>query len=232
MDGSDVIIALKRKFRVSTDQALADRIGLTVPGIQLWKNREKITSRQLAALVHKAAGAGASNLQASAIRPVVEFFPVTKDTSVSGTNCVLFNLKGAKDGRRNQYLEGLRGELESHSGVYIFFDSRGQAIYAGKARKQSLWKEMNLAFNRPRGAVQKIKRVTHPKRNQPYRTSNEKARQIVEHVVPLHELAYYFSAYEVADGMIGEVEAMLLRSFANDLLNTRMERFGQQRKPR
>lgn len=32
--------------------------------------------------------------------------------------------------------------------------------------------------------------------------------------------------------MIGEVEAMLVRSFANDLLNQRMERFGQQRKQR
>jgi len=75
--------------------------------------------------------------------------------------------------------------------------------------------------------VQKIKRVTHPQRNQEYRTGKEKARQIVDHVVPLHELAAYFSAHEVTDGMINEVEAMLVRSFANDLLNKRMERFRQ-----
>ncbi len=98
------------------------------------------------------------------------------------------------------------------------------------ARKQSLWDEMNLAFNRERGELQKIKRVRHPLRNQPYKTSNEKARQISDYVVPLHELSAYFSAYEVTDKMINEVEAMLVRSFANDLLNKRMEKFGQQKK--
>jgi hypothetical protein len=78
--------------------------------------------------------------------------------------------------------------------------------------------------------VQKIKRVKHPLRNQAYTNSQEKARQITDHVVPLYELASYFSAYEVTDGMVDEVEAMLVRGFANDLLNARMERFGQQRR--
>jgi hypothetical protein len=112
----------------------------------------------------------------------------------------------------------------------VFFDSRGQAIYTGKARRQNLWKEMNLAFNRNRGEIQKIKRVHHPTRKQSYRTSDEKARQIRDSFVPLHELARYFSAYQIADTMINELEAMLVRSFANDLLNQRMERFGQQKK--
>jgi hypothetical protein len=74
----------------------------------------------------------------------------------------------------------------------------------------------------------KIKRVRHPKRNQAYKTTDEKSRQIVERAVPLHELASYFSAYRVVDGMINEVEAMLVRSFANDLLNTLMERFSKK----
>jgi hypothetical protein len=63
-----------------------------------------------------------------------------------------------------------------------------------------------------------------------YRTSDEKARQITDQVVRLSELASYFSAYQVADGMINEMEAVLVRSFANDLLNKKMERFGQQKK--
>ena len=95
-----------------------------------------------------------------------------------------------------------------------------------------MWKEIKLAFNRERGDVQNIRRVRHPERNKIYRTSDEKARQIVDQVVPIHELAAYFSAYEVADGLIGEVEAMLVRSFANDLLNVRMERFDHQRRVR
>jgi hypothetical protein len=116
--------------------------------------------------------------------------------------------------------------------VYLFFDSRGQAIYAGRARKQTLWKEVNLAFNRARGEVQKIKRVIHPKRSQEYKTSDEKARQIVGQAVSLHELAHYLSAYAVRDGLIDKVEAMLVRSFANDLLNIRMENFVKRHKPK
>jgi hypothetical protein len=163
-------------------------------------------------------------MQASAIRPLVEFFPIAKTPSKQGASWVLFAADGS-----HLYFEGLRKELDSSRGVYIFFDSRGQAIYTGKARKQSLWKEMNLAYNRERGEIQKIKRVNHPKRNQTYQTSEEKTRQITDSVVPLHELATYFSAYHVTDGMIAELEAMLVRSFANDLLNKRMERFRQQR---
>ena len=89
---------------------------------------------------------------------------------------------------------------------------------------------MKFAFNRERGDLQKIKRVRHPSGKTPYRNSEEKSRQIHEFEIPLHDIAAYFSAYQVADGMINEVEAMLVRSFANDLLNKRMERFGQQKK--
>ena len=38
-------------------------------------------------------------------------------------------------------------------------------------------------------------------------------------------MACYFSAYEVELGMIAAVEALLIRAFANDLLNARMETF-------
>ena len=36
-------------------------------------------------------------------------------------------------------------------------------------------------------------------------------------------MAAYLSAYRVADGMISEVEAMLIRGFLNDLLNINVE---------
>ena len=167
-----------------------------------------------------------------AIRPVVEFFPIQRCRSTHGANFEIFGVGSKND--KHPYLDGLRDELERHHGVYIFFDSRGQAIYAGKARKQRLWKEIKNAFNRQRGDVQTIKRVKHPSRKQPYKTTAEKARQIVDHAVPLHELAAYISAYRVVDGMVNSVEAMLVRSFANDLLNVRMEQFVQRspRKPK
>jgi hypothetical protein len=125
-------------------------------------------------------------------------------------------------------LVGLRDELESSNGVYVFFDSRGQALYVGKARKQSLWSEMTNAFNRTRGDLQTIRRVKHPERRQRYRTSDEKARQPVPVSVPLHELAHYFSAYRVSPTLVGDIEALLVRSFANNLLNKNMEKFVRQ----
>ena len=211
MKGSEVISALMRKFGVGTDKTLAAQIGMTVPGVRVWKNRTNVTGRQMAGLVYKAARAGVRATEANAIRPVVEFFRIECVPSRQGAGQIMFSVAEANGMGQRRYLEGLKAELESKTVVYIFFDSRGQAIYTGKARKQKLWKEMNLAFNRKRGEVQKIKRVMHPKRNQVFKTSKEKARQIKDQVVPLHELAAYFSAYEVSDGMINEVEAMLVR---------------------
>jgi hypothetical protein len=224
MNGSDVIAALKKKLRITTDDRLAARLGMSQPSIQQWKGRSKITPRQLAELVYRTRRAGAKSSQMNAIRPLVEFFPIEKRKTSHGATYQIFESKG------HLYKSGLKKELDQYFGVYIFFDSRGQAIYAGKARKQKLWKEINLAFNRDRGRVQKIKRVRHPTRQQEYRTSEEKARQIGDHIVPLYEIASYFSAYRVSDGMADDLEALLVRSFANNLLNIKMERFARSRR--
>lgn len=229
MKGSDVISELKKKFRVTTDKSLAKVLGLSVPAIQNWKNRPQCTLRQVAGLVHAASKAGGTSFREKAVRPLVEFFELKRSWSKHGASRELFSTRDST-GKVHPYASGLRRELEKCNGVYIFFDSRGQAIYAGKARRQSLWKEMNSALNRDRGAVQKIKRVRHPTRKIEYRTSDEKARQIIEQQVPLWDIAKYFSAYEVAIEMIEDVEALLVRSFANDLLNKRMERFAIHRK--
>lgn len=228
MNGNDVINALKRKLRVRTDQNLSDRVGIAMPTIQVWKNRRTVTARQVAEIVHRGILAGAKNLQRNAIRPIVEFFPLAKVPSSHGKKLELFAIK-SEDGTEHPYLAGLRKELESHQGVYVFFDSRGQAIYAGKTEKQRLWREMKDAFNRSRGDLQRIRRVKHPGRKQKYQNSNEKARQITDELVQLHDLAVYFSAYQVADTMIEDVEAILVRCAANDLLNKRMEQFSRQR---
>lgn len=230
MKGGEVIAALKKKFRVTTDIGLSQVSGLSVPAIKDWKNRPKVTPRQVAGLTHAASRTGALRFQANVLRPLVEFFPIEKCTSRHDAAWELFTTKDEKNSE-HPYRQGLREELEIKHGVYLFFDSRGQAIYAGKARKQVLWKEMNLAFNRDRGDIQGIRRVSHPERKQEYKTSEEKQRQIVRYTVSLQELAYYFSAYEVTDALIEDVEALLVRSFANDLLNVRMEKFSKHRRP-
>jgi len=227
--GQDVVDALHKTFQTKSLDSLAKNFGVTLQAVQGWKARKNFTAKQTAKLVSAARKASNKESYYTALRPLVEFFPIIKWKAKPRSKFQLFSVK-LDTGGDHPYRSGLRKELEAHHGIYVFFDSRGQAIYVGKARKQKLWPEMTNAFNRKRGAIQKIWRVKHPERRQKYKTSDEKARQIDEYVVPLHELATYFSAYDVADGMVNKLEALLVRSFANGLLNKRMETFGRKKK--
>lgn len=227
LKGSELIDDLMGRFGTDVLQQLGRTIGVSNQAIQNYRKRRAVTVRQVVGLARTAFLSGQQGLRKTAIRPIVEFFPLRKAPSLHKAKFDLFSTKDEK-GKVHPYLDGLRTELNAHNGVYIFFDSRGQAIYVGRARLQTLWKEMLSAFNRAR-EVQKIRRVRHPSRKVAYKTSDEKSRQIRERSVPLHELAGYFSAYHVDLGLIDEIESMLVRSFANDVLNMRMERFGHQR---
>lgn len=90
---------------------------------------------------------------------------------------------------------------------------------------------MNLAFNRDRSA-QMVTLARHPKKDVQFLTASEKVRQPRSVNLKLHDLAAYFSAFAVADGMIDELEALLVRAFPNDLLNFKMEKFGKGDKPK
>ena len=206
-----------------TDRAVAARLGMTVQSLSNWEARDDVSADQMAGLLLKVEAAAAERTQSGALRPIVEFFELAPAQVGSGQNFYIFQAKA--NGVEHPYLSGLRTELEAHHGIYIFHDSRGRALYAGKARSQSLWREINLVFNRDR-QLQNIRRVNHPERRQDFRTSDELRRQIRTVNVRLHELAAYVSAYDVADGMIGDLESLLIRAFANDLLNKRMENFS------
>src|SRR5271165_4330758 len=156
MDGERALIALKKKFRVKTNRDLAAHLGVTEVSIQNWKNRRSVSTRQFAGLVFKAATAATKNFQMTAIRPLVEFFKIRPTVSPQGAKYKLLDVNDGA-GKPHPYRSGLKHELDSYHGVYVFFDSRGQAIYAGKAKRQTLWKEMTAAFNRNRDSVQKIK---------------------------------------------------------------------------
>lgn len=92
---------------------------------------------------------------------------------------------------------------------------------------------MKDAFNRNRNKserVQTVVRAIHPTRNKEFLTAEEQHRQLRKTQLELSELAAYFSAYEVDGEMIDELEALLVRGFANDLLNVKMETFGKSRR--
>ena len=155
----------------------------------------------------------------SIIKPIVEFYPVEAVLSKGGVNMELF----PTDSNASTYRQGLRKALDEANGIYVFYDTRGRALYAGKARRQSLWKEMRFAFNRDR--TQQVYRVKHPTVNKEFKGSDEIARKIAKSNVRLSRMSGYFSAYEVSDDLIDTFEALIVRAFANDLLNSKMENF-------
>lgn len=227
MKGAEIIEAvresLKRSGESATDRAVADRLGVTVTTLANWKARDEVKPSQIARLLRSVEKATEKRTHSAVIRPIVEFFEIEKDWSSRGATLEIFS--AGSGGDAHPYLAGLKQELRSHHGVYMFYDSRGRALYAGQARYQTLWKEINAAFNRERD-VQKIRRVNHPTQRQDFRTYDEMRRQIRSTNVRLCDLAAYVSAWTVVDGMICDLEALLIRAFPNDLLNTKMENFG------
>ena len=231
MNGAEFIEGVKRKLADTgvenpTDRKIADHLGITLQALRNWRGRKEVTARQMVGLLFRTEKRAVEKAQQQALRPIVEFFKLNPSDSKGGVKAEIFSVRddGGKD---HPYLRGLRDELEAHHGIYIFHDSRGRALYVGKARRMNLWREIKSAYNRDR-SVQKILRVKHPERRHKFRTSDEKQRQIRPQTVPLHDLAAYLSAYHVSDELIGELESLLVRSFANDLLNVRMENFRWQ----
>lgn len=228
MNGSELIEEFAKRIRkrygagADTDRVIASALGITIQGVANYRAKY-LTPRQVVNLSQSFARAQRSTVIAGAVAPLAEFFPVTEYTTARGRS-YLFSVKD-DGGREHPYLRGLKEKLEKAHGIYVFHDSRGRSIYAGKAQKLSLWSEMNNAFNRNRKEVQSIKRVKHPINRVSYRGHDEQRRQIVRQAVPLHDIATYFSAFEVPDLLIGKFEALIVRAFANDLLNVRMEKF-------
>jgi len=225
MKANELIEALARKLDTKSQTELARVLGVSVSTLSNWKSQdEDLSPLQVAAALAKSRTAAVSRAQLETIQPIVEFFRIDKCLTKREASWQIFD--GGPDAIL--YAQGLKEELEACGGIYIFYDSRGRALYVGKAKDQSLWKEMNLAFNRKRD-VQKIALVQHPERNQEFRPGYEKLRQPKDTVLELSDLAAYFSAYYVDDGMINDLEALMVRGFANDLLNVRMETFAHSR---
>lgn len=224
MQGSELLDAFKKqaldRLEVDslTEAEFARELGLGLPKLRNLRTKE-LTAHQIAELMDRYGRSVERRLTESAVVPIVEFLELSPSPTAQGATYQIFSPKG-EEGKANRYMSAVRDRLNSAHGIYIFHDSRGRAIYAGKAVLQTLWKEMNLAFNRDRGEVQNIKRAYHPTSRGRYGGGEVKIKKVS---VALHDLASYVSAYEIPDGMIGKFEALIVRSFANDLLNVRME---------
>lgn len=229
MNGNEILdeIARRIKRRKGTksvsDSILAKEIGVTLPALVNYR-KKRITAKQVVNLMEKHAKRAERHLISESITPIIEFYPLDPIETKKGKSVQIFPVTDAND-NAHPYYKGLKKRLDCSFGIYVFHDSRGRAIYAGKAQKQSLWKEINNAFNRDRGEIQNIKRVKHPTNKVQYREPDEITRRIAKDAVALSDIAAYASAYEVPYGLIGKFEALIIRTFANDLLNVRMENF-------
>jgi DNA-binding XRE family transcriptional regulator len=222
MNASELLPELARALGTDSQRELARVLGVTEQTLNSWKRRNQALSpRQVANALVKSRSAAVAKAHLETIKPIVEFYWFQACRTKRDAKWQLFDPEGG-----GLYACGLRDALEAAHGIYVFYDSRGSALYVGQARSQTLWREMNLAFNRRR-SVQKITYVPHPSRNQEFRTAHEKLRQPRERRVPLSDLAQYFSAYQVDLGMIDNLEALLVRGFANNVMNVKMERFEQ-----
>ena len=227
MRGKDFIEQVTRRMelsgRVTTDKRVAERLGMSTQSLINWRKRENLTALQLAQLLERVEARAVKEAEKSSIIPIVEFFDIDHKPSERSDRLQIIDVED-DEGDDHPYKLGIKRQLSTHRGVYVFYDSRGRGLYVGQAKSQSLWNEMNSAFNRER-QLQKIRKTNHPDRKQEFRTYDEIRRQITERNVPLCALAYYFSAYSVSSGMISNLEAFLVRGFANDLLNKKMENF-------
>ena len=213
---------LKKKFGLYTDKDLANRTGISTATIQQWKAKENgITETIVANLLHKAVERGGEIALQNGIQPIVEFYPIDCAESKRGAKWEIL----PSNSHENPYESQLKAELRKSKGIYIFYNSTGHALYAGKTLNQDLWKEINLAFNRTRSA-QRAFLVNHPSKGN-FIPAHEKSRKLAEQSVYLHDIATYFSAYCVHESLINNLEAFLIRAFPNDLSNVRMENFNR-----
>ena len=226
MKAKELLNAVSRKLGTESQTELAAALGVTVQTLNNWRNKNtKLQAPLVANAIAKSRNAAVAEAQYQTIQPLAEFYPIEKYQSKSRKSWQLFPTgEGA-----TIYANGLRTALGTAKGIYIFYDSRGHALYVGKAKEQNLWKEMNLTFNRPR-EVQKIYLVGHPARNQKFKPGYEKLRQPKQTQLKLWGLAQYFSAYQVIAGMIDDLETLLVRGFANDISNVKMETFQHARR--
>lgn len=221
MKSDELLDVLREKFDAPNNQVLAQRLGVSAALLSTWSSDPReLSPTQVANLIFKSKKHGKQEARHYSIKPIVEYYPIEANDSRQGAAWELFD----SDQSGNKRQEGIKAALQEKHGIYIFYDSRGEALYVGKAKEQSLWSEMKSAFNRDRD-TQKVRIVSHPTTGTGFRPAYESPRKIQPTHMKLVDLSYYFSAYEVAKDMINNVEALLVRAYANGLLNARMENF-------
>ena len=115
---------------------------------------------------------------------------------------VTWSLSAKKDERA-----ALKSKLEGRKVLYALYDSRGSALYVGQTQK-SLYSEVEQRLS----AKMRSKLLT---------------AGLSKHQLHVGDVARFLSAYEVLGSKaINDLEALLIRTMANDLQNLHIEHFS------
>ena len=227
-----LIHKLKEHFGMPdrTDTALANHLGLKSQKQNSWKtklanwrkNPSPLSSTEILNLIKDIKDTSVKKsrdeIHREFITTIVEYYPIEKVNSKGG--------KGDKfeispPGSMKGEWDAIRNDLEkTRTGIYIFYASSSRAIYVGKTagRTGSLWARMKSSFNHDQESRQHY-RIDHGKGDK------VNTRKLGRKAVQLHELAKYFSAYKVDPQFTHNIEALLIRAFADNLMNKKMENF-------
>jgi hypothetical protein len=218
MNKEELLSKIRNKFRVRSNNQLAKYLGITSSAFSQYA--EDVTPENVARIVESAWIQGLNIGLEFGIFPIAEFFPINHSDSRRGKNWEILPVKSEASERDNQ----LREKLKSSIGIYFFYNSECKVIYVGKTEDQDLWSEMKQTFNREISTY-KYNYVSHPDSEKELSSPLSSNRRIISNQAYLFDTAFYFSAYTVAQPLINNLEAFLVRALPNDLRNTKKENF-------
>lgn len=203
----EMLDTIKDAFNKGTNAELADFLDVPEAKINNLRTGGTNSPKSVAELMKKLAIAVRKHAISNAYSPIAEILPLENRLSKQEKKYEM------SIGRTKKEICDIEDKIKNmRGGIYIFYDSLGEAIYAGKTeegKKNTLWDEMKSAYNRPRKS-QKLYR---------FAGTNIQKKQYY-----LWQVAHYVSIYKVDKFAIKDFESLLIRSFPNDLSNVRMEK--------
>ncbi|WP_299733620.1 helix-turn-helix domain-containing protein [uncultured Endozoicomonas sp.] len=210
---------LQGVFNVSDDSELSKSSGIVKKVLKKWNGNDgNLDAAEIASVFYDAKENLVKDSIINSIQPVAEFIKINPGSSVKKKGWNVFVPEG-----RNEY-EDLRDKLLKSKGIYFFYNSEGKIIYVGKTSENNLWSEINQRYNGERESHKMYSSDQEIGINLLF-DSIDNPIKIVNKKIKLREVAAYFSAYELNQHLIHNLEAMLTRALPNNLINIKAEKF-------
>ena len=198
-----------------SDHAIAQDIGISTPALNNFRSGVATTQ-------DKTVNKLLSWYSMSAIRRIIEFYPIKYDENYEKRQFMFLD----KDKESDKYVE--KTLRETRGGIYIFYDSYGQALYVGKTNG-ILITEIIQQFEKIKIEIY----LTDPPPNTTHKPLSKQKKQKLsskqikkrDHY-PLYNCATYLSVYHITQpALIHNLEALLIRAFPNNIINKQMAKF-------